>query len=331
MKAAFKRGKMVVLRDVALRPVRPHEVRLCVAACGICGSDLHGDAEGKEAPFGHEVSGTILEVGSAASGLAVGQKVALESSSACGRCENCRNARQELCADIQSFFFSDSFGFAEEMIAPAVSAIPCEDLAPQVATLSEPLAVAIDMVRLAEISDRSNVLVMGAGPIGLMAQMLIRKKGARRVFFSAYRAQKIRFELAQELGADEVIDPTETSLAKFDFGCPVDRILITAPPDALNDAFALAAKGAMITFVGIGVDDGAFCRFNANEFHFKKLQLRASFASPALYTPLALEYLRDGVVPGESLISHRFSLERIQEAMDAARDKARALKVVVTP
>lgn len=92
----------------------------------------------------------------------------------------------------------------------------------------------------------------------------------------------------------------------------------------------LAAKGAIISFIGIAHGDDAFCRFNVNAFHFKKLQLRASFASPALYTPLALQYLREGVIPADQIISHRFPLRKIDQAMAIARDGSKAVKVVVT-
>lgn len=98
----------------------------------------------------------------------------------------------------------------------------------------------------------------------------------------------------------------------------------------LPDVFAAAAKGAVISFIGIEPGDGAFCTFDVNAFHFKKLQLRASFASPALYTPLALQYLRERVVDGDALISHRFPLEQVARGMQVARESSAALKVVVT-
>jgi len=333
MKTAFKKGSRVVVRDVELRALRSGEVRLRVTACGICGGDLAvgADRDERETPFGHEVAGTVIETAADVSALPAGRRIVLESSSACGRCANCRNGLQELCSDIKSFFNSGTFGFAEEMIAPAVSAIPCEDLDPAVATLSEPLAVAIDMVRLAEVGIRSNVLIIGAGPIGLMALALVRLRGARRVVVSGFRRSRARWELAKAFGADEMIDPTETPLEEADFGCDIHRVIVTAPPPVLADAFAVAAKGGIISFVGIGHGEDAFCRFDVNRFHFKKLQLRASFTSPALYTPQALDLLREGKVDGDALISHRFPLAEISGAMETARNKAEAVKVVVTP
>ena len=331
MKVAVRRGKHVRLIDKTLRALKPDEIRLRVTACGICGTDLHCSSTGSaEEEFGHEISGTILELGSAVENLEVGAKVVLESATACGRCTNCRNARQELCTDIQSFFFTQSFGFAEEVIAPASSAILCDTLSPEVACLSEPLGVAIDMVRLADITIDSNVLVMGPGPIGLMALALARRHGARRVFCSAFSSEKARVTVANAFGADLVVDPQEHDLKAFDFGCQIDRILVTTPPPTLNDAFAVACKGGIISLIGIGHGDMANCTFNVNDFHFKKLQLRASFASPAMYTPLALKYLDEGTIDGEALISNRFPLDQIEQAMETAHDRTRAVKVIVT-
>ena len=333
MRAAFKKGGEVTVRDAELRAPNTDEIRLKVEACGICGTDLHRQAgdDKQEGGFGHEMAGTILEAGAHVSRVAVGDRVAIESSSACGQCANCRNVRLELCTNTQSFWPLGNFGFAEEIIVPAINAIPVGELSPDVACLGEPLGVAVDMVRLADIEITSNVLLIGPGPIGLMALALAKRAGARRIFVAGHRRRTARVDLAMRLGADAFIDPTETPLPEFDFGCLIDRVLVTAPPQTLNDAFAVASKAAIVSLIGIQYGEGAYCNFNVNDFHFKKLQLRASFASPALYTPLALQYLQEGVVDGEALISHRYPLERIGEAMDTARSDTRAVKIVINP
>lgn len=333
MKAAFKKGREITLKDITLRELRPDEIRVEIAACGICGTDLHLNPEeaDQETPFGHEMAGTVIEKGCGVVNLEVGQKVVIESATPCGFCEMCKNTKQELCLNIQSFFFLGYFGFAEEIICPAITAIPCDDLTPEVACISEPLGVSIDLVRLADIKPESNVLLFGPGPIGLMALAIVKKMGARRVFLSAFKRETARIAVAEKLGVDGIFDPSETPLPEVDFGCNIDRVLVTTPPPTLNDAMQVACKGAIISFIGIGYGENAYCKFDVNAFHFKKLQLRASFASPALYTPLALQYLREGVVDGEMMISHRFPLDRISEAMDVARDPSKAMKVIVQP
>ncbi len=333
MRAAFQTTKGVELKEISLRPLAPDEIRLKVDACGICGTDLLEPPPGaiKETGFGHEIAGEILETGSAVLHLHPGQKIALESSSACGLCSHCRNAQQELCTDLRHFGKLGQFGMAEQMIAPAVSAVPYEGLSPEIACLSEPLGVAIDMVRLAEIHPDSNVLITGPGPIGLMALALVRRMGARRVFVAAHSSSSARIALAKRWGADAIVDPDVTPLDQFDYGGPLDRALVTTPPATLPSVCQALGRGGIISFIGIRWGEGTWATLDINAFHFKKLQLRASFASPALFTPLALQYLREGVVNGEELISHRFPLSRIAEAFAAARNKATAIKVVVQP
>lgn len=332
MKSAFKTKKNgIVIKDFQLAAIKADEIRIKVNACGICGTDLHYEQQGDEdTQFGHEIAGSILETGSAVSGLKIGDKVVLDSATPCGRCNNCRNKRQDLCTDVKSFFCINSFGFAEEMLAPAICAIPYSGISPEVASLQEPLGVAIDLFKLTDISINSNVLIIGAGPIGLMAATLAKQTGARRVFVSDFKDRSARFSMAQNIGIDAWHDPSDTALAEFDFGCNIDRIMVTAPPVTLPSAFAAAADGAIISFIGIGGKGKEKITFDADVFHFKKLQLRASFASPALYGPLALQYLQEGIIDGESFISARFTLDEIAKAMEAATAPD-ALKVVVIP
>jgi len=331
MKAAFKCKSDIFVEDFKLRKLKDDEIHLKVEACGVCGTDIHAADSPNKEQFGHEIAGVILDINSSDTRLKVGDKVVIDSSTPCGRCANCRNAKQELCSNVQSIWYVPSFGFAEEMIAPAISAETYQDLSPEVATLQEPLGVAIDMVRLAELSPDSNVLIMGLGPIGLMALALAKHHGVKNIFVSDFKSKTARMNLAEQFGASAFIDPTETPLNEYDFKCNIDRILVSSPPVTLNSAFGLASKGAIISFIGIGHGDGAFCNFDANDFHFKKLQLRASFASPALFGSQAIQYLREGIVDGDALISHRFPLAKIADAVEVAKNDPTAVKVVIIP
>ena len=331
MLAAFKQGNDVTLSETRCPDLKPGQIRARVDACGICGTDIHSQPTDEKEPFGHEVAGTVLECGLGVEHLHVGQRVVLDSATPCGRCDACKNGQQELCTDIQSFWFIPSFGFAEEMVAPAICAIPCDDLSPEVACLQEPLGVALDLARLTEITPDSNVLVMGQGPIGLMATALARRSGARRVFATELKERRNRVELSRAFGAHACFDPQAVPLDTFDFGCHIDRIMVTAPPQTLPSAIAVAAKGGLISFIGIGFDESAKITFDADAFHFKKLQLRASFASPALFGPQALRLLREDEVDGAALITHQFPLKEMKQAMDVARNDMNAVKVVVRP
>lgn len=334
MKIAYlKKTNEIELRDEPKPVAGRNQVVLKIKACGICGTDVHAAEMNIDfKPFGHEVAGEIFEIGEGVEGLEVGQNVVLDSATPCGKCAMCRNMQQELCTDIQSFFFLDSFGMAEFMLAPAICAIPYDGLDPGEVTLSEPLGVALDVVRIADIEPGNNVLIMGPGPIGLMAVRLVRMAGADKVFVSALSGTARRNQLALEFGADAVIEVDKTSLEEYDFNCRIDRVVSTTPPATITSAVKVAAKGAIISYIGLaGAGNPEIC-FNADEFHFKKLQLRASFASPALFGPRAIEILKSDKLIRQNLISHRFSLDEIGKAMDIAlNDVANVLKVVVLP
>lgn len=329
MKAAYKLGDNIEIRNVPYKKPGIGQIRLRIDACGICGTDIHSE-EIEYSRFGHEIAGEIIGLGEGVDYLEIGQQIVLDSATPCGRCDMCRNMHQELCTNIQSFYFLDEFGFAEEMNAPAVSAIPYEGLDPEVALLQEPLGVALDLCRVSDIRAGMNVLIVGQGPIGLMAGIIARQQGAGQVFVSDFAEKTARKKMAEDTGADAFIDAASVSIDKYDFPCQIHRVLVTAPPPLLVPAVAVAAKGGIVSFIGIGQGDQAFCSFNANDFHFKKLQLRSSFASPALMGPMALSYLKYMKIPWEKFISHRYPLLSLKEALNTAKHDPEALKVIIS-
>lgn len=333
MNTAFMKSlSEVEFRDIALPKPEILEARIRVDACGVCGTDVTGALDGKTdfQPFGHEVAGTVLDVGGAVTRVKPGQKVVLDSSSACGECSNCKNRRQDLCASLVSFFFKPYLGFAQQMLTPAISCVPYQTLEPEHACLAEPLGVAIDMSLLAEIEVGSHVVVSGIGAIGLMAIRLAKLSGAEKVYACSPSHSKAKMEAALKFGADEIIEVDKTNVATHEFSQPPDRFLVTSPPATIPPMIKAAATGAIISYVGIKYGEGANITFDANEFHFKKLQLRGSFASPAMYTPMAVRLLENGSIDAAKLVTHVFELKDIAEALRvAATEKEKAIKVVV--
>ncbi len=330
MKTALKtqNGK-VVYKDIQLPPMGPNDIKVKVKACGICGTDIHSSlpAGKTEQKFGHEISGIIAEMGCGVKNLKIGDAVALDSATPCGACDNCRNKKVHLCTDIQSFFYYDYFGFAEEIVVPAICAVKFKGMSFAAATLQEPLGVALDMVKLADIKPGMNVLIIGIGPIGAMAMPLVRLAGANKIFVSDYKSMTKRFELAKHFDVADYIDPSEQKLADYKFNCRIDCVLVTAPPAVLPDAMDVISDAGIISYIGIGWDK-AKITFDADKFHFKKLQLRASFASPAHYGAEALDLLERKIVDPDIFISHIFKFDEMDKALEAAKSKD-AIKVVV--
>lgn len=320
-------------REVELPPPGPGQILLEVTACGICGYDLEIAAELATEPraFGHEIAGIVAEVGAGVTNVAVGDPVALESSSFCGVCEQCRNGRVDICTHSFGFWGGPSQGFAEAMLSPAQSAVPAVGLDPTAAMLAEPAGVALDMVKTAEIGLTDRVLLVGAGAIGLMALPLVRRLTAGPVV-AAGRAQG-KLAVARRLGADEVVNTNATPLAEC--GKPYggfDRVLVTAPPQTLPDCLAATAYGGYVVFIGFDWGPGGTIPLDTTAMHAGKKQLRSSMAGPALYLPQALELMRRGAIPAEEIVSHRFPLSRLAEALRTAHeDREHARKVAVIP
>lgn len=321
------------IREVAIDDV-PREgwVRLRVDACGVCGTDVTAAAETATAwaPFGHELAGTVDAAGPNVTHVGTGDRVVVQSSGYCGVCELCRDGRVDLCNKAPHFWGEPAMGFSEYMMTPAALAVPYEGLSPEVASLAEPAGVAFDMVKTAGIQMGDRVCVVGPGPIGLAGAALAVHRGAARVVCVGHSHSKARLTLAAKLGAEPMaVDAPLDDVAEL--GEAFDHVLMTAPTQCIAPGVALLAYGGEMTYIGIGTGD-SMVTFDANDFHFRKLQLRASFASPAIYFPAVLRLLQAGVIPGEELISHRFGLDEIGEAMATLRDnKGSALKVVVTP
>lgn len=320
------------IREVELPDTPPDEyVLLQVEACGICGSDLNTAASemDKWEPFGHEIAGVIVKTGAHCGTLQPGDKVVLESSGFCGKCDVCRDGRVDLCNKALNFWNAGpSLGFSDYMLAPACCVVKYEGLTPEVACLTEPAGVAVDMVKTADIQLGNRVCVVGPGPIGLLAIPMALRSGAQKVVCIGKPNNRQRLEAARQLGAEAVV--MDTTIADLhELRGKFDRVLMTAPVQHLPDAMSLLAYGGILTYIGFG---NGRIQFDANDFHVRKLQLRASFASPAIYYPIVLSMLQNGTLPGELFISHRMKLADIGQAMDICKsDKGSSVKIVITP
>lgn len=322
------------LRTVELPArVQPGEALIRIEACGICGTDL-SLAAAKAAewePFGHEIAGVIEQLGAPEQELQLGGKVVLESSSFCGRCELCRSGRVDLCNKAPNFWRTGpSLGFSTYMIAPVACLVPYDGLSAAAASLAEPAGVAYDMIKTADIQHGDRVCVIGPGPIGLMAIPMALRSGADEVVCIGRTSNGKRLEAARQLGASMIATDQPLS-AHTELHYRFDRVLMTAPVQYLPEALSLLAYGGILSYIGIGTGDGTIA-FDANDFHYRKLQLRASFASPAIYYPIVLKMLKNGTIPADVIISHQFPLQQIGQAMELCRSgKGEAVKVVITP
>jgi len=329
------------MRELPTPEPGPGEVVVKVAACGICGTDLHFLRHNEDwTPLGHEVAGTIVAVGPHVNRWRGGEAVIVENHTGCGVCEQCKNGRALYCQNLTTYM-EDRAGFADylRVRADMVQVYDAEALTPRQAALAEPLTVALDLLQRADPDLNDEVAVFGPGPIGLMLTRLAKLRGARRVFLTGSNRStprgRHRLEVGRQMGADVVLaDAEDDVVAEIEAVVPqgVDRVLVTAPPRTLLQAFEIARFGAIIGFIGIEFGEGRKVTFDANAFHFKKLQLRASHAIPNHYFPLALDLLARRVVNPQALLTHTFPLAEAETAFQmAANPEEEVLKVVITP
>jgi L-iditol 2-dehydrogenase len=193
------------------------------------------------------------------------------------------------------------------------------------------MGVALDMTYAADIQLGNDVMVLGLGAIGLMSIPIAKMQGASRIY-AINRSGGKRAQLAKKLGADEVILTSEVPLSEINFcNGGVDRALVSADPQILPEVMDYMNYGGYISFIGINLPNGDI-QFNINDFHFKKLQLRASHAAPALYFPTVLQLLQDKHLEGEEFISHVISLDEIEKGVLMMRDnREEVLKIVIKP
>ncbi len=323
MKAAYlKAGRQFEVRDVELREIKENEVIVEIKACGFCGHDnILATYQAKEwEPFGHEFSGIVTQIGSKVTNVAVGDKVCIETNYYDPLSDCARNGRP----DLDNVPMGDSFmeldkgfrtgmGFAERAIVPASLCVKFDGMTFEEASFMEPLGVAYDLWKTSDMNLGDDVLIYGAGPIGLMALQLARKNGARKIYVAQHAGSMARIELAKQYGADEIILTDKEDIEKYPFAKGgVDRVLMTAPPKFIGTACNVLNAGGILAFLGISYNE-PMVTFDSNKVHLDKIQIRGSNAIPALYFPACIDLVRAGMIDVKSMITHRMHLETLPE------------------
>ncbi|KAK9144976.1 hypothetical protein Sjap_004879 [Stephania japonica] len=196
------------IQPFKLPPLGPHDVRVRMKAVGICGSDTlkcaHFVVE-EPMVIGHECAGIIEEVGSDVKSLVVGDRVALEPGISCWRCDHCKTGRYNLCPEMKFFATPPVHGsLANQIVHPADLCFKLPDnVSLEEGAMCEPLSVGIHACRRADVGPETNVLIMGAGPIGLVTMLSARAFGAPRIII--VDVDDNRLAVAKNLGADGVV------------------------------------------------------------------------------------------------------------------------------
>lgn len=334
MRASVLIEKGVVrLEDVATPELDADQVLIQIAAVGVCGSDVHYFHEGRIGDFvveepmilGHEAAGTIVAVGSAVSPDRVGERVSIEPQRACRVCEQCKRGAYNLCPFMEFYATPPIDGaFAQYAVIQADYAFAIPDsMSFEAAALCEPLSVGIWSNQKAGTRPGSKVLISGAGPIGIVVLQVALAFGASEVIISDIAAN--RLETAKRFGATRVIDPREEDIAEL--GLDVDVFIDASGAQPAVRAGILALKpGGRAVLVGMGADEYPL---PVSRIQARELEVTGVFRYANTW-PLAIELATSGKVDLDALVTSRFGLDDVEEALAAATDP-KALKVIVQP
>ncbi len=330
--ATLIRPGLIEVVDRAVPTPADDEVLVAVSCVGVCGSDTHYYREGRIGSFvvreplvlGHEAAGTVVACGKQATGPAPGQRVAIEPGFPCRRCHPCRTGRYNLCPDIRFLATPPVDGALTRYLAvPSDFAHPVPDtLSDQAAALIEPLSVAVWACRQGKVGLGEEVLVTGAGPIGVLCALVARAAGARPTVAEVHPDRRAR---ARGLGLEDVVEPSRLA--------PADRrfhklIECSGAPAALRQGLGLLGPGGRAVLVGMsGAEDISLPLSLAQT---QELTLQGCFRYANTY-PSAIGLAAAGHVPLDSMVDKSFGLEQADEALMATTRDPSLLKVVVQP
>lgn len=328
------------LTEMTIDDPGPGEVQVRVEAVGVCGSDLHAYGEGGVGGrpnvypmvLGHEPAGSIVKTGAGVTGLAAGDRGALEPAIYCYHCEFCMSGHHNVCANIRFLSTPNHPGFFRELVnLPVANFKPVPGgMSFGEAALAEPLAIALHSLRLASIRPDETVVVIGAGPIGLLTVAALRAAKAGRVW--AVEPVAHRRELARGLGADAAIEPGEAPEAilggtgQRGVDCVID---CAAGENTTNQAIQLARNAGRVVLTGIHA--AAKVPVDVSAMRCKELTL-LSVRRSNHETDEALELL--GAQPAwfAPLLTHTREIDRIDEAFAIASQYRDGVgKMIVKP
>jgi L-iditol 2-dehydrogenase len=345
MRAGVYRGKgRVVIESVPIPEIREGEVLFRVAACGICGTDIKKIHHGFVKPpqiLGHELAGTVVRVGRGVTKFKPGDRVVSFHHIPCGDCFYCQRRLFSQCPGYKKVGLTAGFdpnggGFAEYVRAmPWIVERGMILLPPEAtfedATFVEPVNTCLKAVRKARVAPGEKVLVMGQGPIGMLLMLLAKHEGAE-VFTTdpmpGRRAASGRF------GASKAFDPAAVSLSDEiraqTGGRGADAVLMAVPnPSLIPEALTLARPGGRVLLFAHN-DPVMELTFPAAAVGVEEKEILGSYSASVDEQEESAALVFGGRLPVRDLISHRFPLERIADALElAARPADNTLKVVI--
>jgi D-arabinitol dehydrogenase (NADP+) len=304
------------------------EILIRVMASGICGTDIHifrGEYLGGYPIIpGHEFSGVVEKVDTTVTRFKPGDRVAVEPNIACDNCSNCLNNRHNFCLNWQAVGVTRPGGMAEYLLAPEKAVFSIGDLPFDLGAFVEPLSCVLHGIERARLRMGDRVVILGAGPIGLLLMQAARLQGSAQV--TCVERQTGRREIAQACGANHVLENLD-ELEKDCFDMVIDA---TGNLVVMSHALEYARPGGTVLLFGVP-PSGKKMEIEAFQVFRKGLTLLSSFTS-VRNSYQAVTLLQSGQINPAPLISHRFSLEQFERGIELIEQgKDRVMKVLILP
>lgn len=310
------------------------EILVRVEACSVCGTDVHILSVPPRYParpgviLGHELVGEVVAAGSGVSSLRIGDRVVCNPNEYCGICRYCRKNLPNLCEHIRPLGIEVDGGFAEYVKLSEACAykIP-SDLSAEAAMFAEPLACVLNGTHKLRVQPGESVLILGAGPIGLLLAQVLKSAGAGPLLVSEPSALRRKFAI--ECGADAAIDPTQEDLHAAVLertGVGADYV-IDMTGSLLPAAVENARKGGTVLL--FGVNTAAQASVRQSEVTQKEISVLGTWLANASF-PEAVSLLGSGLLHVERLVTHRCTLDGLEEAVNLLR-QGEAVKILVDP
>jgi 2-desacetyl-2-hydroxyethyl bacteriochlorophyllide A dehydrogenase len=315
-------GSWSIVEDAPIPRAGAGEVQVQVKAAGICGSDLHilaGEFPPTPYPItpGHEFAGVVTEVGDGVANVVLGDRVAVDPSLFCGRCRYCRAGRGNLCVQWGAIGDTVDGAFAEYVVVPAQNAYPLPgNMSFATGALVEPMSCVVHGLQRLAIHPGSDLLVVGAGTIGLSLLQAARRSGATTV--DVVDADASRLERARSFGADAVATDAAELVRRRGHGYAY-VIEATGVAAAGHAALASLDRGGTLLVFGVAPEHAElvispFRVYNDEQTILGSMAVLDSFAP-------AMNMLAAGAIDAERMITHTFRLEQFDEALAAMRGR----------
>lgn len=293
------------------------ETLIKIKSVGICGTDIH--AWGGNQPFfsyprvlGHEICGEVVDTGKNVHQFKKGQQVAVIPYVACQQCPACKSGRTNCCEKISVIGVHQDGGFSEYLALPATNVLLAEGIDPQAAALIEPYAISAHAVRRAKVLQGEQVLVVGAGPIGLGAAAIAKADGAHVVVADTSAARREHVIAHLNLS---VVDPSAEDFEaqlRAEFGGSLAEKVIDATGNqhAMNNTINLIRHGGSIVFVGLFKGD---LQFSDPDFHKKETTMMGSRnATPEDFAKVG-RLMSEGKLTAEMMLTHRYPFSTLAD------------------